>query len=616
MGRIKLTGVLTDSTGIDLVDRVCTQVQLRSHLNQLSTKRKNMAYVLFGDAVTIMVLHYMCDDLGRSWNRIGDFVETLPKRMYSELGQAASHHINRDVIQDAMMRIVKYGIAPFLATIAPRALSELKLVDSLCDKIAQGVELSEQEKDQVYDLSFHKISAKRIQGYLEFFAQRRNDLQELFENLDYLPLLLGSSGLDVLRPEERKETLPRPRKGKKDISVKVGEDGVVINAANEQPEDVVAANAALGVVNPELNPEAAALAEEERKRARMAREHGAVPVENVFLRNSPTDPYTLPSIEELKEVNADYEQHLVETLSVSDIAAICGRHDLKVIMRLPDNDPMVRAIKERFVNNELQFQRFEVTNSIVNYEQARATTKVLPIYTISGAWAGNTTINGQDFSLLFINAKELRMTYSSYCLDFARREQARLQRQNKIILPLGATKQDVEAVAERIFSKARWCRHTLKTWGEVTGFSSVGRPARGAIPQAQFMRGVFDITMDPLKIKSAVDSELYYVLAVSNGNSGAKRPELTMKQIYDIYHCDFGTECTSAHLRKQGSVSRFVTQTSTRRLTALTVLLHYTFILQALLKSRLQLTALSAAASSSARKKSKQDEGASATESA
>ena len=608
MGRIKLTGVLTDSTGIELVDRVCTQVQLRSHLNQLSTKRKNMAYVLFGDAVTIMVLHYMCDDLGRSWNRIGDFVEMLPKRMYSEMGQAAAHHINRDVIQDAMMRIVKFGIAPFLATIAPRALSELNLVDALVDKLTQGQELTEEEQKQAHDLSFLKISAKRIQGYLDFFAMRRHDLKELFENLDYLPLLVGANGLQVVRPEERKELMPRRRGKNQALSVTVTESGLLLNAANENEEldgdfagDLDSADE---VVEPVID------AEDERKRARMAREHGAVPVENVFLGNTPSDPYTLPSIEELKEVNADYEHLPVETLSIDEVASICGRHHLKVIMRLPDSDPKVREIKERFVNNELQFQRFEVTNSIVNYEQARATTKVLPVYTISGAWAGSTQINGQDFSLLFINAKELRMTYSSYCLDFARREQARLQRQNKIILPLGATREDVEAVAARIFSKARWCRYTLKQWGEVTGFSSVGRPARGAIPQPQFMRGVFDIAMDPVKIKSAVDSELYYVLAVSNGSSGAKRPELTMKQIYDIYHCDFGTECTSAHLRKQGSVSRFVTQTSTRRLTALTVLLHYTFIIQSLLEARLQLTSLTAAQASAARKKTKQEESA------
>ena len=607
MGRIKLTGVLTDSTGIDLVDRVCTQVQLRSHLNQLSTKRKNMAYVLFGDAVTIMVLHYLCDDLGRSWNRIGDFVKMLPQRMYSEMGQAADHHINRDVIQDAMMRIVKFGIAPFLATIAPRALAELNLVDSLIDKISQGQELTAEEQKQAHDLSFLKISAKRIQGYLDFFSLRRHDLKELFENLDYLPLLVGTNGLQVVRPEERKELMPRRRGKNQALSVTVTESGLLLNAANENPEFDGALEANENVVDPLV---AAHSAEDERKRARMAREHGAVPVENVFLGNSPSDPYTLPTIEQLKEVNADYEQLQLESLSIDEVASICGRHHLKVIMRLPDNDPKVREIKERFVNNELQFQRFEVTNSIVNYEQARATTKVLPVYTISGAWAGSTQINGQDFSLLFINAKELRMTYSSYCLDFARREQARLQRQNKIILPLGATREDVETVAARVFSKARWCRYTLTEWGEVTGFSSVGRPARGAIPQPQFMRGVFDIAMDPVKIKSAVDSELYYVLAVSNGSSGAKRPELTMKQIYDIYHCDFGTECTSAHLRKQGSVSRFVTQTSTRRLTALTVLLHYTFILQSLLESRLQLTTLTAAQAAAARKKNKQEESA------
>lgn len=612
MGRIKLTGVLTDSTGIELVDRVCTQVQLRSHLNQLSTKRKNMAYVLFGDAVTIMVLHYLCDDLGRSWNRIGDFVEMLPQRMYSEMGQAAAHHINRDVIQDAMMRIVKFGIAPFLATIAPRALSELNLVDSLIDKLTQGQELTEEEQKLAHDLSFLKISAKRIQGYLDFFALRRHDLKELFENLDYLPLLVGANGLQVVRPEDRKELMPRRRGKNQALSVTVTDSGLLLNAANENEELDGDFEGDLEATDDMVDAEVEEVidAEDERKRARMAREHGAVPVENVFLGNSPSDPYTLPSIEELKEVNADYEHLAVETLSIDEVAAICGRHHLKVIMRLPDTDPKVREIKERFVNNELQFQRFEVTNSIVNYEQARATTKVLPVYTISGAWAGSTQINGQDFSLLFINAKELRMTYSSYCLDFARREQARLQRQNKIILPLGATREDVEAVAARIFSKARWCRYTLKQWGEVTGFSSVGRPARGAIPQPQFMRGVFDIAMDPVKIKSAVDSELYYVLAVSNGSSGAKRPELTMKQIYDIYHCDFGTECTSAHLRKQGSVSRFVTQTSTRRLTALTVLLHYTFIIQSLLESRLQLTSLTAAQASAARKKTKQEESA------
>lgn len=595
MGRIKLTGVLTDSTGIELVDRVCTQVQLRSHLNQLSTKRKNMAYVLFGDAVTMMILHYMCDDLGRSWNRIGDFVELLPKRMYSELGQAAAHHINRDVIQDAMMRIVKFGIAPFLATIAPRALSELNQVDTLIDKLSQGVELSEQEKALAYELSFHKISAKRIQGYLDFFASRRNDLKELFDNLDYLPLLMGPNGLDIIRPEVRAEV----------ESAQAEDEGVVINAANDEVAEAEHSKDEDGAES--LSQDEV----EERKRARMAREHGAVPVENVFLRRTPSEPFTLPSIEDLKQVNADYEQNFVESLPIDSVAEICGRHDLKVIMRLPDTDPKVREIKERFVNNELQFQRFEVTNSIVNYEQARATTKMLPVYTISGAWAGTTKINGQEFSLLFINAKELRMTYSSYCLDFARREQARLQRQNKIILPLGATKEDVEAVAERIFSKARWCRYTLKSWGEVTGFSSVGRPARGAVPQAQFMRGVFDIVMDPVKIKSAVDSELYYVLAVSNGNSESKRPELSMKQIYDIYHCDFGTECTSAHLRKQGSVSRFVTQTSTRRLTALTVLLHYTFILHALLEARLNLTNLTTTLASSTHKKAKPQEKAS-----
>ena len=593
MGRIKLTGVLTDSTGIDLVDRVCTQVQLRSHLNQLSTKRKNMAYVLFGDAVTIMVLHYLCDDLGRSWNRIGDFVELLPKRMYSEMGHAAAHHINRDVIQDAMMRIVKFGIVPFLATVAPRALAELKLVDSLFDKLASGAQLTEEEQAQVYDLTFHKISAKRIQGYLDFFSLRRRDLQELFENLDYLPLMMGPQGLEVIRPEERRPQLEEPV-----AAAPVVEAPVVEVPAVEAPS-VEAEDAEV-----ELTPEQLQAQAMERQRARMAREHGAVPVESVFLHNSPREPYVLPSIEELKEVNAGFQHNAVEYVPMEDVAAICGRHNLKVIMRLPDNDPKVRAIKERFANNELQFQRFEVTNSIVNYEQARATTKVLPVYTISGAWAGATEINGQEFDLLFINAKELRMTYSSYCLDFARREQARLQRQNKIILPLGAVREDVEAVAARIFSKARWCRYTLKQWGEVTGFSSVGRPARGAQPQPQFMRGVFDITMDPAKIKSAVDAELYYVLAISKTSKGR---ELTMKQIYDIYHCDFGSECTSAHLRRQGSVSRFVTQTSTRRLTALTVLLHYTFILQALLEARLNLTALNNTLASAARKKAKQE---------
>lgn len=594
-----LTGIMTDAMGLQIADAVLQQLSLRLRLNPLSVKRRGKSYLGFGDAVAIILLHYLCDDLGRAWQNIKELAALMPREMLSSSGEAEYENINRSVLEDTLSRISILGLGAFFSECNPVALQHLDQVSIVLNRLQQLEEeqdtaaegagasrFSEDELAFVRSIVFPQFNGttetdrQQLEHYISFFTAREQELRALVLHCDYLPQVMGSHSVDAIVADLRRQS----------------SDKVALLATKT--------NGRLGGPSQLVNPRYVEMLSPEEIKAAI------------------TNP-------KIKEVN-----NLKIALEWQEAMLICENAGLHTIMRLPDDAPIVQKIKKHIEHNEIRFQTFQSTSNIASYEEALANEKVLPLYPIKGAFLGTFKVNVKhhttitpsgkgaaatataaatpaaagvdrataggaaaapteeqelEVSLLAISAESLRDTLTMHMKKLAQIELNRIQVLNYLYFDSSVSDEEIWSYLEQRYSSSQWCNYNIYKIENQQQYRRRGRPRQDASPECARRTAYVEFDIDPGKIERAVSNELNYVLAISH-----RQAELTMKNYYDIFNIELTQVTSVSSTRKSGRVSSQMLQNSSRRLTAATALTHYALLLNKIIQKRLEVTRLAA----------------------